>query len=232
MDNTLKVTNVFSDPTRYQIYEFIVKQQKPVKVLDVAAEFNIHPNVARSHLAKLEEVNAITSHFHKTGKGGRPSRLYQLSNEVIEIHFPRRDYKLLAKMALESFSALGEAGRAALYETGKKYGAAVIEEEYQMTADDLSAEQKIRILEDAGMMLGMYPELTYDPENKQITLLIKNCPIKEITAHNPEMICKMHHAFLKGMIKTLFSDVKFIEEENMFAGCRNCSYVVNLLTGS
>lgn len=232
MENKLKVTNVFSDPTRYKIYEFILNKQKPVKVVDVAEAFSIHPNVARAHLAKLEEVGAIMSFFEKTGQGGRPSRLYQLSDKVIELHFPHRDYQLLAKIALESFSVFGEAGKKALYQTGKKYGAAVIEEEYNVAPEALNPDQKIRILEDASHMLGMYADFTYDPELKQLLLTIKNCPIKEVAERNPELICKMHHAFLKGMIESLFEDIELIEEENMFAGCENCAYVVNVLTGA
>src|SRR5690625_27597 len=108
MENTLKVTNVLSDPTRFNIYQHIIKRRKPVTVLNVAEEFDIHPNVARLHLSKLEEIKLITSHFQKTGRGGRPSRLYELSDNVIELNFPFRDYKLLATIAIESFADLGE----------------------------------------------------------------------------------------------------------------------------
>ncbi|MCI2254547.1 hypothetical protein L2D08_09225 [Domibacillus sp. PGB-M46] len=40
-------------------------------VQDIAAQFGIHPNVARLHLTKLEGVNLIGSCLQKTGKGGR-----------------------------------------------------------------------------------------------------------------------------------------------------------------
>ena len=57
MEQTLKITNVLSDPTRYYIYTFITKNHKEVTVQEIAENFSIHPNVARLHLSKLEDVN-------------------------------------------------------------------------------------------------------------------------------------------------------------------------------
>ncbi|TXK86230.1 helix-turn-helix transcriptional regulator, partial [Parageobacillus sp. SY1] len=54
MEQTLKITNVLADPTRYHIYEYITKKHKKVSVQEIAEAFNIHPNVARLHLTKLE----------------------------------------------------------------------------------------------------------------------------------------------------------------------------------
>ena len=102
MEQTLKITNVLSDPTRYYIYQYITKKHHEVTVQEIADTFNIHPNVARLHLSKLEDINMLTSETKKTGKGGRPSRLYRLSEEVIQLNFPFRDYQLLAKIAIET----------------------------------------------------------------------------------------------------------------------------------
>ncbi|WP_164668617.1 helix-turn-helix transcriptional regulator [Virgibacillus doumboii] len=229
MEQTLKVTGVLSDPTRFNIYQYIVKQHKEVGVADIAEKFDIHPNVARLHLSKLEDINIVESYSQKTGKGGRPSRLYRLTDEVIELNFPHRDYKLLSTIAIESFVELGEAGINALYQTGKKYGSKVIER-YQTTpaSDNLTNEQKMTILEDAGTMLGMYPDFRYNAENESITFKINNCPFKEVATTNHTMVCKLHNYFLKGMFEALFDDVDLIETENMFTGCENCTYVAKL----
>lgn len=230
MENTLKVTNVLSDPTRFNIYQHIIQNHKTVSVLDIAGEFDIHPNVARLHLSKLEEIKLVDSHFEKTGKGGRPSRLYQLSNNVVELNFPHRDYKLLASIAIESFMDLGEAGRQALYSTGRKYGLEIINQHSVPNTEDLSIEEKIYILEDAGSMLGMYPVFEYNPDLNNITFKVNNCPFKEVVEQNKTMICNMHHAFLEGMFEVLFPEIELIETNNMFDGCVNCEYVAKLST--
>lgn len=228
MENTLKVTNVLSDPTRFNIYQYIIQHHKPVSVLEMAELFNIHPNVARLHLSKLEEINVITSHLERTGKGGRPSRLYELSEKVIELNFPHRDYKLLSSIAIESLVELGELGKNALYETGKKYGIEVMKQSQVANIDDLPIEEKMFLLEDAGRMLGMYPKFKYDPSNNSISFQVNNCPFKEVVSKNKTMVCNLHHAFLEGMFSALFTDIQLIETDNMFDGCENCKYIAKL----
>ena len=85
---------------------YISKKHQEVTVQEIADQFSIHPNVARLHLSKLEDVNMLVSETKKTGKGGRPSRQYKLSNEVIQLHFPYRDYQLLSKIAIETMASL------------------------------------------------------------------------------------------------------------------------------
>ena len=230
MEKTLKVTNVLSDPTRFNIYQYIIQNHKTVSVLNIAGEFDIPPNVARLHLSKLEEINLIDSYFEKTGKGGRPSRLYQLSNHVVELSFPHRDYKLLSSIAIESFIELGEAGRQALYNTGRKYGLEIMKQHSEPKAADLHIEEKILILEDAGTMLGMYPEFEYHPDSNSISFKVNNCPFKEIVEQNKTMVCNMHHAFLEGMFAALFTGIELVETNNMFDGCINCRYIAKLAT--
>src|SRR5690625_4705850 len=229
MENTLKVTNVLSDPTRFNIYQHIIKRRKPVTVLDVAEEFDIHPNVARLHLSKLEDIHLITSHFEKTGRGGRPSRLYELSDQVIELNFPYRDYKLLSSIALESLAELGDVGKEALYKTGREYGAGVVKRfKANVSIDEVSVEQKIQILDDAATMLGMYPTITYHEDKKQISFTVKNCPFKELVESNQKIICTMHQSFLKGMFEARFEEIELVETDNMFKGCENCEYIAKI----
>lgn len=68
MEQTLRITNVLSDPTRYYIYQYISKQHQEVTVQEIADGFNIHPNVARLHLSKLEDVNMLVSETKKQVK--------------------------------------------------------------------------------------------------------------------------------------------------------------------
>src|SRR5574342_313388 len=149
MEQTLKITNVLSDPTRYYIYQYITKRHQEVTVQEVADNFNIHPNVARLHLTKLEDVNMLSSETKKTGKGGRPSRLYRLSDDVIQLHFPYRDYMLLSKVAIETMISLGEEGKKALHLTGKRFGLEIIDQELSRkghNGSELNFDQKLNIL--------------------------------------------------------------------------------------
>ncbi|WP_251551368.1 helix-turn-helix transcriptional regulator [Neobacillus muris] len=227
MEQTLKITNVLSDPTRYYIYQYITKRHKEVTVQEVADNFNIHPNVARLHLSKLEDVNMLVSETKKTGKGGRPSRLYRLSDDVIQLHFPYRDYMLLSKVAIKTMMSLGDLGKRALFLTGKQFGTEVMEQEMakRPVGEDLTFEDKLSILKSAATLAGFYPEFEANSDNTKIYFQIFNCPFKEV-AEETESVCSMHHEFLKGMFETLFDSVELIEQENMISGCDTCSYQV------
>lgn len=227
MEQTLKITNVLSDPTRYYIYQYITNRHQEVTVQEVADHFNIHPNVARLHLSKLEDVNMLVSETKKTGKGGRPSRLYRLSDDVIQLHFPFRDYMLLAKVAIETMVSLGEAGKKGLYMTGKRFGSEVIEQEMSkksLTANELDFKQKLNILKSAATLAGFYPEFEVNGDQTKIYFQIFNCPFKEVAEDHTETVCNMHQEFLKGMFEELFSSVELIEKQNMIKGCSHCSY--------
>ncbi|HLQ73793.1 MAG TPA: helix-turn-helix domain-containing protein [Bacillota bacterium] len=231
MDRTLKVANVFSDPTRLNIYEHLVQSKDEVSVLDVAEAFNIHPNVARLHLSKLEEIHVIQSSLLRTGKGGRPSRMYELSNNVVELNFPHRDYKMLSLIAFETFAALGEEGEEALYRTGKKYGEKLIRPFIDKRNEKpLTIDEKLFILEEAGTMTGLYPHFTYDENKREVFLHIQNCPFKEVATSNPQIMCEMHKSFIKGMFNSLFDEFILTEQSNLFKDCESCSYRAKLIT--
>ncbi|MGN1387128.1 MAG: helix-turn-helix transcriptional regulator [Bacillus sp. (in: firmicutes)] len=226
MEQTLKITNVLSDPTRYYIYQHVTNQHSEVTVQDIAEHFEIHPNVARLHLSKLEDINLLTSETKKTGKGGRPSRLYRISNDVVQLNFPFRDYQLLSKIAMQTMMQLGEPGMTVLYETGKIYGKELIESNAGMIQlnNHSTFEEKLHILRNAATIAGFHPVFEPTEDQSQVHFQIFNCPFKEVAATHPETICKMHSAFLKGMFNSLFDDVELIETGNMLAGCRTCTY--------
>ncbi|MFT4412618.1 helix-turn-helix transcriptional regulator [Fredinandcohnia humi] len=224
MEQTLKITNVLADPTRYYIYQYIIKRNEDVTVQEIADTFGIHPNVARLHLTKLEDVNMLVSEAKKTGKGGRPSRLYKLSNDYIQINFPYRDYQLLSRIAIETMASLGEVGKKALEETGRRFGEELVNHHTPVSIQELTFDQKLDILKKASTIAGFYPELSHNKDKTKIFFKINNCPFKEIAKENFEAVCGMHHSFLYGMFDLLFEDVVLEESENMILGCSSCSY--------
>jgi len=226
MEQTLKITSVLSDPTRYYIYQYITNKHKEVTVQEIADQFEIHPNVARLHLTKLEDVHMLVSETQKTGKGGRPSRLYRLSDDVIQLHFPFRDYQLLAKITMQTLLSLGEPAKQALYETGKRFGTEMIEQEMtrNQESSNLSFEQKLHFLRSAATMAGFYPEFEANEDHTKIYFQIFNCPFKEVAQEHTKTVCETHYEFLRGMFEALFESVDLIEKENMLHGCNSCSY--------
>ena len=108
MDRDHELSAVLADDTRYNIYRWIAgRPGTDVTVADVAGEFGLHPNVARMHLSKLEQAGFLATGFRRAAGGGRPAKLYRLSEKVVTFGFPPRRYELLSRLALDSLSAGG-----------------------------------------------------------------------------------------------------------------------------
>lgn len=226
MEQTLKITNVLSDPTRFHIYNYITTNHEEVTVQEIANNFNIHPNVARLHLSKLEDVDMLVSETRKTGRGGRPSRLYRLSDEVIKLNFPFRDYELLATITLETLVQLGDIGTKTLNEIAKQFGTRAIKQSLSrdIITKELSVEEKKDILEQLAMKAGFYPEINVVNDEQIVKLQIYNCPFNEIAEDYQEVVCNMHKNYLEGMFSVLFGKIEMSSESNLLTGCDSCLY--------
>lgn len=210
MENTLKISGVLADPTRFYIYQYIAKSLREMTVQDIATEFQIHPNVARLHLTKLEDVNLIVSTTEKSGKGGRPSRLYRLSNDLVQLYFPFRDYQLLSNIALEALTKLGEPGKVALFETGKKFGENIILQEIVSRGrqiHDFTIDEKISVFKNSLSTAGLSPHFEKAVNQDKYYIGVQNCPFKEVQTGCASCVCGMHIEFIRGMAETLFTSV-------------------------
>jgi predicted ArsR family transcriptional regulator len=231
MQETLKVTNVLSDSTRFHIYEYISQHRQDVTVQEIADLFHIHPNVARLHLSKLEDVKMIVSETKKTGKGGRPSRFYRLSDEVIQLSFPYRDFQLLANIAIHTITKLGEEGQALFNSSAHEYGMTYMKQRYSSSfpvLSSLSYEERLNMIKEAAASTGLFPILTWSENEQTVIFEIRNCPFKESAFKQHEAICGMHNAFLKGMFDALFDCLTFETKDSMALGCETCTYHVSV----
>ena len=75
MDRDHELSAVLADDTRYRIYRSIAERPgEDVTVADIAEQFGLHPNVARMHLAKLEQAGFLaTASAARPGAAGRRS---------------------------------------------------------------------------------------------------------------------------------------------------------------
>lgn len=113
------------DPELREALLFARDNERAVTADDVADEFGIHRNVARSRLERLVEAGLLEPGYERrsgrTGPGaGRPAKTYAVSPSPEAIEFPERRYEDLLGLLLD---ALPERGRAArLHEVGVEFG--------------------------------------------------------------------------------------------------------------
>lgn len=226
-DRTLKITSALADPTRYSIYQYIVSVHRGVTVLEIADQFNIHPNVARLHLTKLEDVNLIVSKAEKSGKGGRPGKVYILSDEVVSINFPPRDYQTLSDIAIKSLLSMGREGEEMLqkvaHRIGKEQAMQAIQRD-QLKVEEMSLEEKIPYIQKLAFTQGINSQIEQIDEYS-FRFRVYNCPFKE-TADKHHEVCNMHHAMLTGMFEAFFGRVDLVMDDLMIHGCSSCDYTM------
>ena len=224
----LKITGILADETRFHIYEFMLKNKRAFTVQEIADHFRIHPNVARLHLTKLSEINVVSADFVKTGKGGRPGRVYQATSEGISLTFPRREESTLTQILLELINILGadalEKGKDIAYTHGQKKMKDILGQPKSLS----SLEEKAVLLTEQAALIGYIPSIETREEKTVIRFLIYNCPFHHQLPHYKGEVCALHEAYLRGQTDLLFPGNEFVEMENMVSGCENCQYEIRL----
>lgn len=224
---TLKITNVLSDPTRFSIYQYICKRHNDVTVQEIAEYFGIHANVARLHLTKLEDVKMLVSDTKKTGKGGRPSRYYRLSDEVISLQFPFRDYRALAEICLHSLLEFGDEGLKVLNKIAYKFGQETAESYVLRTGINLEAltnDEKLEHIAIISRNQGLNSEIQYNSDDRKASFTIYNCIFKELLKDYADSLCTIHRSMLLGIFEYFLGNVKLEGDEMIATGCDRCSY--------
>ena len=202
MDSQQRLTAVLADGTRYSIYRSIVERpHDQVTVAEVAERFGLHPNVARMHLGKLEQAGLLETALRKDGSGGRPARLYRLSDTVSSLSLPPRRYDVLADLALRALAEAGELERvAAVCRTAGDDAAAAYAAEHPDFRRG-GRDELVAAIVEVGEEVGMLPQVSWDDD--VLALDVRNCIFKELSSAQPDLVCVMHRAFLEGFVAQL-----------------------------
>ena len=77
----VSVARALGSTTRAGIYEHLQREAAALTVRDIAAAFDLHPNVARTHLELLAEAGLVVIGRRKHPGGGRPAKVYLARDE-------------------------------------------------------------------------------------------------------------------------------------------------------
>lgn len=228
MLHPLKITGTMADETRYLIYEFMLQQKKHFSVQDIADQFGIHPNVARLHLTKLSEIHVISAEYLKTGKGGRPGRVYKTTEDGVTLSFPKRDEPLMLDWLLLLVEELGEIALQKALEISfndgqKMMNILVLKESRGRT---LSFDEKINVLSKSATLIGYVTNVDKNEQSNKISFSIFNCPFQKQIATHSGIACQLHEAYLQGQVNALFDSHEFVQIESMAHQCNFCNYEI------
>lgn len=201
MDRDHELSAVLADDTRYGIYRTIAERPaEEFTVADIAGRFDLHPNVARMHLAKLEQAGFLATGFRRSSGGGRPAKLYRLSDMVVTFGFPPRRYELLSRLALGSLAAGGsrEGALRICREAGAAEGRQALAGEPRPPRDATAAADLVRrVAEEQGLL----PQVEW--RDGALLISVRNCAFRELSGADPDLVCGMHRAFLGGILEVV-----------------------------
>ncbi|MGE7922009.1 helix-turn-helix transcriptional regulator [Viridibacillus arvi] len=231
MLHPLKITSTLADETRFSIYQYMLQEKDSFSVQNIADKFQIHPNVARLHLTKLNEIDVITSEYEKTGKGGRPGRKYKAVTNGIALTFPQRNYEELLSWVLEIIIELGEdantIGKKICYKKGVEQIQSILSNRHGDKAL-ISFDERVEIITEASSLIGYVPVILDKPEGKTIRFAVYNCPFHSQIEKHASLVCDLHESFLKGQFEYLFDVQEFAQIDSMIESCKYCTYRIDI----
>jgi predicted ArsR family transcriptional regulator len=233
-DETLDITSALGDPTRYAIYRAIVDAAgDALTVAEVATRFSLHPNVARMHLQKLVDVGLVQVDTRKSKGGGRPARIYRLSERVASLHFPPRDYQLLAGVTLQVLQTLAAEQPDLLERVGSEIGREEGRKALRRDSLDPSTGDLETVLDsfrNTCVALGLFPRVERSADDT-VNVEIRNCVFRELSARFPDLVCTLHTAMLRGILETYLEAFDLEAQPAICAGENSCLFSVTISAG-
>jgi len=224
MHHPLKVTSTLADETRFSIYEYILQTKQSFTVQQIADHFNIHPNVARLHLTKLCGIGVIIAEYERTGKGGRPGRVYRRADETITLSFPKKNTDQLLNWSLALILKLGSSAIEIAKDISYNDGFTSMKT-FMQDKDYSTNERKMSILSETASLIGYIPISKIVDNQICIQFTIYNCPYEQHLKQYQEVICQLHECYLRGQMDALFGNNEFVQYEKMNATtCQFCHY--------
>lgn len=224
----LKIAAVLGDPTRFSIYQHLVSQAEgAVTVQEVAARFDLHPNVARMHLNRLTEIGLLSARPEKSGRGGRPGLVYAPSGQSLSLNFPPREYRLLSELLCRALGSFGPEGLKALEEVGRAHGRQVAEQVYAqipLPPEQVSVEDLLAGAARALTAQGLEARVVRSG-GVSATLRLNNCSFEEVASRFPQFICHLCHGLVQGVLEAHLAVTRVRERSSILRGDQGCEYV-------
>lgn len=216
MDLPLPAEGALAQPTRAQIFSYLVEKRAPAGTDEVAGRFGLHVNGVRRHLERLEEDGFVERSRVSVGQG-RPRDSWSVSPDAQPGGVAPRAYAELAVWLARAIPATRNRLRE-VERTGREIGTGLA---------PAGAEDTALGLRDALAALGFEPALEVTDDGFRCRL--GNCPYADSVDANQPVVCTLHRGMTAGILAALDPDARLTGFEPLdpdTAGCR-----IEALTG-
>jgi predicted ArsR family transcriptional regulator len=198
------VTSAFGDPTRREIYLY-VRSHPGVTASEVAAEFSVHPNVARHHLDRLTSGGYLEVSLERppSAGAGRPSKRFRAADgpdgdPTLDVVMHRDD--LLVALLAQALELLGPSEAEHMAERlGEDYGR-VLAERMEPGEGQRSVRAAMHAIADALTAHGF--EAHAEDRGDSTAVVAEHCPFGEAAAQHP-VICAVDRGMVRGLLAGL-----------------------------
>jgi predicted ArsR family transcriptional regulator len=173
------------DPSRRALYEFVRRQDHPVRRDEAAGATGMSRGLAAFHLDKLVAAGLLAARYEAPAgpRGrGRAPKVYVATGEGLQVTVPPRRYELLAGILAEAHAAGTEPDRIA---RGRGY--------------DLGARWRSA----GGDVVAALADLGFEPDTAEGPIVLRNCPFRALAARHTELVCGLNLAFVVGLLDGL-----------------------------
>jgi len=202
--DAVRAVAALEEPQRARVYRVVRDAPAPITREDVAAAVGISRKLAAFHLDRLVAVGLLEGSFERpagvTARIGRAPKRYLASAVEVEVSIPPRRYDLVAEVLLDAVErasphdpAVAAAERAA-HERGRTLG-----------ADTRTARQLGRLGPERALTVvrELFAELGFEPARHEHGIVQRNCPFQRLARHAPELVCRLNHHFVDGLLDGL-----------------------------
>jgi len=196
------------DPTRYEIFCYILEAESPVGVAELTDYVQLNHNAVRQHLAVLTNAGLIVEEVESRDTPGRPRLLYRIHPEIAGSWGTPGVYAWLAGL-------LSDAIRRGLdpREVGRQYG-------HDRAAEIAGAGDAADLLEEEMVRRGFRPVRA--ERGRRLEFVLGRCPFEDVAGEDPETICQLHLGLAEGLTEGLggLSVERLVVKNAHRAGCR------------
>jgi predicted ArsR family transcriptional regulator len=203
---SVQAVAALEDDTRRELYLFVRGEGGPVTRDTAAASAGISERLAAYHLDRLVEVGLLRAHYaRKPGRSGpgagRTSKYYEPSDLEVDVTMPERRYAFMGEMLVAGIAEAdrAEPARTAAIRVMGEHGVAAGRKAGKGMRRGRSGKR--RPVEAVREVLSRWG---YEPiERSEGTISLRNCPYRQLARQAPEVVCRMNHAFVDGVLTGL-----------------------------
>lgn len=185
------------DPTRYQIFRYVMEAEGPVGVAAITSHLGLHHNAVRQHLAKLCAAQLLVEEVGRRSGPGRPPLVYRVAPGAAGSWGSGGPYELLSLLLLQLAAAAGEVGDGDVASTAVAAGRLAV-----TPLPERSSADPVESLLEVLAQQGSQPQ-QLSKGRRTIEIALRRCPFEVAALADPKLVCELHRGLAQGMVEGL-----------------------------